>query len=413
MSLGNLKIVGDIYKYLPVYPESYYFLNTAYPAGDERRRGLGYLNREVLRAVDSLYGVDFTRYDNWSRQQGSWVNSPDGLVDLVIITYRFLDAYNVAGFSFEGLALLDAYADYFPVVLDGKTIAYDQGITSRMVAPEGGTQIVAHELGHLLYGYYHHEGIGLNIAGFNAYERWLMGWTSYRTVNTNTSITDLDDFITTGQAIRIPTGVSSQYFVVENHQKLSPYETLPRWHGGPAQFAGNPGLYIFHVDETLGYGRLFVELASGRHDWMKVISQGVEYFAFPFQILGPNIVNGVTRINLPFRVYDAQTDAVRSLTHDEAVSAGIHGNQFDTFHESFKTEFSPSTNPATNLTNGTHTGIALRNIRKIAGTNYMGFDLQVTPSAPLLLFPYNGAANVSISPTLSWNASTGATSYRV
>jgi len=311
---------------------------------------------------------------------------------------------------------------FFPITIDGKSVLHDQGVTNQLHAPEGGIQTTAHEMGHLLYGYFHHAGIGLNIAGFNAYERWLMGWINPRHVDTNQSGTDLNDFITTGDAIRIPTPDSTEYFLVENHQKLNAYETFPRWHGGPPQFGGDPGLYVFHVDEKIPEAfestRLFVELASGRYDWRRTTCEGSQRYTYPFQIIAPNIASGVTSINLPFSVCDAQSGTRRTLSDPEGAAAGIHGNQYDTFHEGFKTEFSYATNPATNLSGGnqngsTLTSIAVTNIRRVSGTNFMAFDLQLTPPNPTLASPSSGATGISTSPTLSWNPSTGATSYQL
>ncbi len=53
-------------------------------------------------------------------------------------------------------------------------------------------------------------------------------------------------------------------------------------------------------------------------------------------------------------------------------------------------------------------------IVKVKGvTIYTGTTIVATPSAPSLASPSNGATGVSTNPTLSWNASSGATSYRL
>ena len=388
MSVGNLNIIGRVYRYVPEHDEAYYFRNSE--QSGENRRGLGFLHREILTHLDEVEEVDFSEYDKWSKDQnGIWQEQPDGVVDLIIITHRFYNAKKLQqypfGFEtennaeFAGIASIDYWGDFFPLSFDGKTIEADHGITNEVSSPEGGVQITAHELGHLLYGYYHHQTIGLNIAGFNAFERELMGWLTYRVESANTSISDLDDFITTGEVIKIPTSDPSEYFLIENHQKLSPYETLPRWHGGPPQFAGNPGLYIFHVDTDAGTSnRLFVELASGRFDWKQTSSR----YNYPFEVDKVNNRSGVSRINLPSQgVWDTQVQVVRNLTHDETVSFGLHGTPYDTFHEGHKAVFMPWSNPPTNLSNGSHasfshSGIALLNIRQ-TGTTTMGFDLRM------------------------------------
>lgn len=64
-------------------------------------------------------------------------------------------------------------------------------------------------------------------------------------------------------------------------------------------------------------------------------------------------------------------------------------------------------NASTNKISGVPSGTANR----LLYTLFIGSS-PTPPSAPTLVSPSNGATNVSTSPTLSWNASSGATSYR-
>ena len=50
MSFGKLKMFGEVFKYVPLFPQSYYYLNNG--------RGLGFLNEEVIREVDDLYDLE-------------------------------------------------------------------------------------------------------------------------------------------------------------------------------------------------------------------------------------------------------------------------------------------------------------------------------------------------------------------
>lgn len=58
----------------------------------------------------------------------------------------------------------------------------------------------------------------------NAWERWWLDWFTPTTI-TGTGIYTLDDFVTTGEAIRIEIpGSGGQYLWLENHQKLNHWD---------------------------------------------------------------------------------------------------------------------------------------------------------------------------------------------
>jgi hypothetical protein len=122
MSRGDLQIIGDVFEYVPAQPESYYFRNAG-QSGDNRR-GMGFLHKEILTYLDQVMGVDFSRYDRWTKQpNGTWLEQPDGTVDLIIITHRFFNAKRLQqyphGFEtdnnteFSGIATLDYWQEHF------------------------------------------------------------------------------------------------------------------------------------------------------------------------------------------------------------------------------------------------------------------------------------------------------------
>ncbi len=119
VSCGQFQMIGDIYPqgnlvYVPPHPESYYVRNTSYPPGNPLRRGIGYLNSEILKDLDSV--INYQQYDT---------NPDDNVLDMIFIMYRKYDiptAGNCVG-SYTGIAKLDPCDDgFFPITLDGVQI---------------------------------------------------------------------------------------------------------------------------------------------------------------------------------------------------------------------------------------------------------------------------------------------------
>lgn len=81
-------------------------------------------------------------------------------------------------------------------------------------------------------------------------------------------------------------------------------------------------------------------------------------------------------------------------------------------------EANPGSTPATvasgivaNATSGVITGVPSGTVNKLLYSVLAGGPPPPPPAAPILGSPTDGATGVSVSPTLSWNASSGATSY--
>jgi hypothetical protein len=103
-------------------------------------------------------------------------------------------------------------------------------------------------MGHYLFGGNHIWGVS-NLAlmtggpawnasrGMCSWERHYLNWISYSDVSSDASAT-LTDYMSTGCAYRVlVSGAgSSEYFLVENRQHSSPHD-----------FAGDNGIYIYHV----------------------------------------------------------------------------------------------------------------------------------------------------------------------
>lgn len=131
VSYGQFQMIGDIFPqdslvYVPPQPESYYVRNTSYPKGYPLRRGIGYLNSEILKDLDLV--IDYQNYDT---------NPNDNVLDMVFIMYRKYDISTEGGCngSYTGIALLDPCDDgFFPITLDGvqiKSGIFGSGVTIR------------------------------------------------------------------------------------------------------------------------------------------------------------------------------------------------------------------------------------------------------------------------------------------
>jgi len=113
-------------------------------------------------------------------------------------------------------------------------------------ASEGIGKALAHEFAHYLFGSGHirnTSNLSLLTAflwyesrGMHSWERSTLDWIDFKEVSTkkNTSYF-LDDYITTGDALRIKLS-DSEWYLIENHQRLSPND-----------WAQDKGVYIFHV----------------------------------------------------------------------------------------------------------------------------------------------------------------------
>jgi M6 family metalloprotease-like protein len=260
MSNGNYQVIGD------VYPEVYISNKN-----ENEYTNLEELNEEVLMSVDPT--TDFTLYDNWHKDSNyNHTKVADGKVDLVLIIYRELSK-SLMGFT--GSARL-----YLPNDLDCDGVTIKKGWPDW---PEGsGIQqkgaiwgldftkyVAAHEIGHYLFGSGHlgsvprlaimHDGPAWNAGrGMCSWERERLGWIDYNEIQTTGSINiTLSDYMTTGDVVKINTGYSGEYFLLENRQVISIHDQ-----------AKDKGLYVFHVKNGhYSMANMDVECADGNWDF--------------------------------------------------------------------------------------------------------------------------------------------------
>jgi len=354
MSHGNLQIIGDVYKYVPQHPRSYYHRNSA--ATGNNRRGMGFLSREVIDYFDPI--VNYANYDNLDPsdfdRDGSF-NEPDGIVDMIILAYRFFDSREIQQYptcqnpppppqpnpniAFQGIAALDWCGDFFPLTRDGKQIRGrfpGSGIVSELYTPSE-IPLLAHEIGHYLWGGDHYEQLGLygNKKGNNAFEQLQMGWISPEVINT-TSSRALSDFLSSGYALRIPIAGTNEFFLLENHQMVNVYDTFPRWHTGPPLFPAAPGILVLHCRNltTFGGNSPDVECADGRFNYT---------FNPPDAPIkgSSNASNGYDELDIWY------ITAIAQRSQYPNGSFGNPGNSDDTYALGYNTVFSRWSNPNT------------------------------------------------------------------
>lgn len=309
---SGLNLIGDVYPQLVTAPHSmgYYEQNV---------EDFGDINKDVLASIDN--NVNFANYDNCS---GNIANSPDGVVDMVYVIYRYTDpTLKLSSFygNWDGIAQLgtgqSAYYtnDYNS---NGQQVRVGFGIEESGITIDTKDRsinviLLAHEYGHFLFGSVHfgplagtnlmHDGPSYLPGGMDAYERSQLGYITLNTISSNQTI-NLGDYYSTGSAIKVPIpGSSNEYFIVENRSISNIYDKSP-----------THGVYIYHVD---GDSRDNTELLSpnGFYDyavdnnnqvykttpdpvsgasWLETIRVGNQTYRYPYTVnsIGRDVVNG-------------------------------------------------------------------------------------------------------------------------
>lgn len=325
-SYGQFQMIGDIYPqnnlvYVPPHPESYYVRNTNYPAGNPLRRGIGYLNSEILKDLNSI--INYQQYDT---------NPDDNVLDMVFIMYRKYDiptAGNCVG-SYTGIAKLDPCDDgFFPITLDGVEIRsgeFGSGATIRHALQLNESRdIVAHEYGHFWFGYTHFVDVLGDFgysdgrpAGRGGFDKVKLGWATPNLISINTTGLAINDLATYSNAlykILIP-GYTNRYFLLENRQRTNLYEQ-PYTHAcGNTVGIPATGLLITEIDSDPNAGYPISSIL----DFPQGIRPADNLYTFP-------------------------------------------GNSGDTFKPGNKVQFTPWTRPNSDYL-GTNTGRAVTNIQQ-------------------------------------------------
>ncbi len=238
MSFGKFQLTGDVYHEVvsPKHNQDYY-------------KDIGEVNTEILTSLDSL--IDYSLYDNWTGTGSErYINKPDGVVDMLFIIYRNFSNRLFYNNGWTGSAYLYLEND----IETNDNVVINKGRMNSGLQLRGAkfgfnytVYTAAHELGHFLFGGGHIEGItrlGLMTGGpvwnasrgMHSWEKEKLGWIKFTIADTthNRSYA-LSDYMTTGDALKIPIS-SNEYYIVENRQKISRHDK-----------AGDKGIYVYHI----------------------------------------------------------------------------------------------------------------------------------------------------------------------
>ncbi len=370
MSFNKLKFTGECDTVTAPHTREWYFLN---------KKNYGAINREIVATLDKRF--DFARFDNIRKIRNyEFADTSDGKVDVVFIIYRnFIMDYpdtisakynKVFGSGWFG----SLNAGIIPVD-DSSRFVYT-GATLRDIFHKDPFRFSIHEFAHFLIGgnqYHNGRGFWAMLSGYevrsfmiNSYERNRLGWINIRTIKNDSPTlknVSLGDFITTGDAIRIEIdSASSQYFYLENHQRIS------RWDNS-SKIRSEKGIYVIRQDAAAG-DATFMQMipADGRYNWE--VSSYVYPDWFPkglpvYKRLDENKEKGYHDLQfIPYtfegKGYPANEIIyyVDTLTGKPVRDPLRAGDGRDAFRPGYKTVFSPDTNPDSQDRNRNQTGFA-------------------------------------------------------
>ncbi len=361
---SSFKLMADVYpKRINIDPSQAY--------------SWGEMNRKVFEEFKKTNPTfDWSKYDQRTNRPeylfDNSLSAPDQKPDYVIICYRYEKSWaiqpahdmNTWAGSGGGISILEGIYDF---EFNEKYTISSDGFHMNTVGvqePENFRRLFQHELGHELLSCPHHfsgtlgnyfrstvMGWGTSVGSasctrlLNAWERWVLGWIDikhdlkgYKDNGTYT----IDDFATTGDAIRIKIPhTESQYLWIENHQLKNIFDQS-RWIGSlkdyPPGSAGmtniDTGLFFFVEDMMPDRSKISSDLvydmnaingakflnANGNWDYAtptKVSRSWSEYWNNILYVFERKEENPYDGIN-PFMCYrfDADSNGAIANSHD-------------------------------------------------------------------------------------------------
>jgi len=416
MSFGLLKVIGEAKHIILPNTQQWYKVNKP-----QRRL----IIKEVLTSLDNE--INYYEYDNWSSSDVyDHENTPDGVVDMVIVVFRNTAVLN---WWWSGEASL-GYGSSYTVENGNVTIKTGFGLNSG----SGVTSLyksywdkyffsnARHEFSHWLLGRHHpHNGTQENqywgllssARCANAFERERLGWINVPEITGDLSA-PLADYITQGVAYKYhpPNGYSNgddkEYLYFENHQKISVYDDiiLNSSDKGIAvlhqkrKYVGNEDVLQFHT-------------ADGYRDWENPFwvpipwKPGYDYPAM--RPIGWNIDGYNHRDALPHSQGGFERFDVLAYEDDSYEWGSFHLTRepFEaTFNTTHNDVFSPASNPNSNTWNNQPTSFAMEVINQ--NGSVLNVEYYITD-------PYEGkpaiprdlqVSNYNNHPYLTWDTNT-------
>ena len=357
MSFNKLKFTGECDTVTAPHSREWYFNN---------KKNYGKINKEIIGTLDKR--MDFARFDNIHKTRNyEFEDSADGRVDVVFIIYRnfimdYPDSISTLYNRIFGSGWFGSLNTGNVPVDDSSRFVY-RGATLRDIFYKDPFRFSIHEFAHFLIGgnqYHNGRGFWAMLSGYevrsfmiNSYERNRLGWINIRTIKNDTiTLKDilLDDFITTGDAIRIEIdSASSQYFYLENHQRIS------RWDNS-SKVKSEKGIYVMRQDAAAG-AATFMQMipADGRFNWE------VKSYIYPdwfpkglpvYNRLDENKETGYHDLQFIPYTFEGKNYPANEIIYypDTLTGKPVQdplraGDGRDAFRPGYKTVFSPYTNP--------------------------------------------------------------------
>jgi len=449
MSGGRFDVIGDVYPelYIPEHEQSHYWIDNG--------RHLGYLVEEILTNIDPW--VCFDDYDNWDPNDyncNGIKNEPDGVVDMIMICFRFANTLELdwklkdinAISGYQGISGLTGTRERFgngltTLTLDNVTISasvltsgtFQNGVTDL----HGGLPVLVHEIGHYLFGPTHYKfgNFSLmdgNTAGpMHAFERIKLGWAVIDSIISNQSNVPISDGITSGKVIKVPVvtpGYSfyKDHFLIENRKPISYYlSSWLKYNDGPLRNPGN-GLLISRSTRITG-GPSHIECADGKWNWEKtwhtwfdcLLPDGTTttdsgwIYNFPFNKISMNGIFGENEMNLRDKKSSYFSCNI-TANHNDYL-----GDEHDFFNIGLNRVFSPWSNPITRRNSQSildTNNICIEIIKDTLNIFYVNFYTSnpelAAPSKPQNLII---SCSVDNNPILKWyrNSEPDITNYKI
>lgn len=235
MTMGQLDLIGDEYNIVLPNSSLYYKDTVQYNRST--------LNAYVLNYLNQTQNIDWSRYDKWTRSGSNFTWGADGTAEMIIINYREIPNNESGWFwnpGWGGEASLQLYA---PITFGNVTIGCDNGITAlNMLHNTTHSELILeHEFAHKLFGsnFYgnYHINLGMMTPGhdpstyaMSPMERSnpIVGYIQQPSIITQTGTYTLEDYIETGQVLKIAIPGTSDFYWIANHQKKSVYDGISR-----------------------------------------------------------------------------------------------------------------------------------------------------------------------------------------
>ncbi len=282
MSFNQFTMIGKAYYKQAPEPLSWYISN--HPGYE-----VDYATRDVVQLLDPQ--VDFSDFDRWTYNRPfSHTLGADEKLDMVFVCFRRW--YQASSFYALGWYPLYIPGDIY-VDKNRRRIVASQGVDILEGKQYPRLDVFLHEFGHV-WGLPHNYSGGLWTLMsnrpvtylMNSYEREQLGWLDFNNVSVDGTTTSIADFASQGVAYRIaiPNTTPQEYFLFENHQQISLYDTVDN------SSSTGPGMYILQDNgmRHVQANNLRVAAADGKWNWSN-----------PYWILNPFAPPGNTTDSIP------------------------------------------------------------------------------------------------------------------